>query len=232
MSVHRNRLLPRLRAGAAPADMRTVRWDTPNTGRSQSAPKGHDELTVFIVAGEYSGDALGAGLMSELTRRRKGLVRFLGVGGEAMEAQGLTSLFPLGDIAVMGPGAILKALPRLTNRVYRTVTAGYAARPDVIVIIDAPEFTHRVARRLRRKLPYTPIIDYVCPSVWAWRPGRAKVMARFIDHVLTLLPFEPDALERLGGPPATYVGHPLVERRDWIKGLEVDEWSTRFAAPC
>jgi lipid-A-disaccharide synthase len=128
----------------------------------------------------------------------------------------------------MGPAAILKALPRLTNRVYRTVAAGQASKPDVIVIIDAPEFTHRVARRLRRKLPYTPIIDYVCPSVWAWRPGRAKVMARFIDHVLALLPFEPDALERLGGPPATYVGHPLVEQRDWIQGLDLAAWSRRL----
>lgn len=187
-----------------------------------------DELSVFIVAGEHSGDALGAGLMRELTARRKGQVRFIGVGGEAMEAQGLTSLFPLGDVAVMGPGAILKALPRLTNRVYRTVAAGVAAKPDVIVIIDSPEFTHRIAKRLSRKLPDTPIIDYVCPSVWAWRPGRARKMARFIDHVLALLPFEPAALERLKGPPATFVGHPLSERQEWIQSLDLDAWRARF----
>ncbi len=191
-------------------------------------PAAHTELTIFIVAGEHSGDALGAPLMRELTRRRKGQVRFLGVGGPAMEAAGLTSLFPLDDIAIMGPAAILKALPRLTNRVYRTVAAGVAANPDVIVIIDSPEFTHRVARRLSRKLPGTPIIDYVCPSVWAWRPGRARSMARFIDHVLALLPFEPTALERLNGPPATYVGHPLSERLPWIQSIDVEKWANRF----
>ena len=96
------------------------------------------------------------------------------------------------------------------------------------MIIDAPEFTHRVARRLHRSLPHTPIINYVCPSVWAWRQGRAKVMARFIDHVLALLPFEPAALERLGGPPATYVGHPLAERRTWIKAIDTDTWAKKL----
>jgi len=228
MSVPGNRPFTRPHVGAGQADVRTITGSNDRATTNDPTAGVHDELTVFIIAGEHSGDALGAGLMRELTRRRKGLVRFLGVGGEAMEAEGLTSLFPLGEIAVMGPAAILKALPRLTNRVYRTVAAGQASKPDVIVIIDAPEFTHRVARRLRRKLPYTPIIDYVCPSVWAWRPGRAKVMARFIEHVLALLPFEPDALERLGGPPATYVGHPLVEQRDWIQGLDLAAWSRRL----
>lgn len=187
-----------------------------------------EDLTIFIVAGEHSGDLLGAGLMQEMAARRKGQFRFLGVGGEAMAAQGLTSLFPLSDIAVMGPVAIAKALPRLTSRVYRTVAAGVAAKPDVIVIIDSPEFTHQVAKRLSRQLPGTPIIDYVCPSVWAWRPGRARKMARFIDHVLTLLPFEPAALDRLGGPDATYVGHPLSERLDWIHSIDKDVWANRI----
>jgi lipid-A-disaccharide synthase len=192
---------------------------------SDAAP---EELTVFVVAGEHSGDVLGAGFMRAMTARAKGHVRFIGVGGEAMEAEGLTSLFPLGDIAVMGPVAILKALPRLVDRVYRTVAAGIAANPDIIVIIDSPEFTHQVGKRLRRKLPATPVIDYVCPSVWAWRPGRARKMARFIDHVLTLLPFEPAALQRLEGPAATYVGHPLSERRDWLGGIDTDAWIARL----
>jgi len=191
-------------------------------------PRSHEELTVFMVAGEHSGDVLGGALMRELVLRRKGLVRFIGVGGEAMEAQGLTSLFPLGDIAVMGPVAILKALPRLTKRVYQTVAAGIAANPDIIVIIDSPEFTHRVSRRLRAKLPSVPIIDYVCPSVWAWRSGRAKVMARHIDHVLTLLPFEPAALDRLGGPSGTYVGHPLSERLADLKSIDKGAWRSAF----
>ena len=82
----------------------------------------------------------------------------------------------------------------------------------MLVIIDSPEFTHRVARRVRDAAPAIPIVDYVCPSVWAWRPGRARAMRGYIDHVLALLPFEPAALWRLGGPPSTYVGHPLSER--------------------
>jgi lipid-A-disaccharide synthase len=229
MSAGNKSLVARLRSQSGRSDETgDSPRDAPPEGPHSLRPSDHDELTVFMVAGEHSGDALGAGLMAELTRRRKGLVRFIGVGGEAMEAEGLTSLFPLSDMAVMGPTAILKALPRLTNRVYRTVAAGLVAKPDVIVIIDSPEFTHRVAKRLRPKLPHTPIIDYVCPSVWAWRPGRAKVMARHIDHVLCLLPFEPAALERLRGPPATFVGHPLAERREWIRGLDLNVWTARL----
>lgn len=214
------------KADVPPAPAKTVIDDNPVRHDLRTASQ--EELTVFIVAGEHSGDALGAGLMRQLLARRKSQVRFIGVGGEAMEAQGLTSLFPLSDIAVMGPVAIFKALPRLTNRVYRTVAAGVTAKPDIIIIIDSPEFTHQVAKRLSRKLPDTPIIDYVCPSVWAWRPGRAKKMARFIDHVLTLLPFEPAALERLGGPSASYVGHPLSERQEWIKSIDAEAWTARL----
>lgn len=185
------------------------------TGRG-IVPSEHREITVFIVAGEHSGDVLGGKLMEAMHARRKGQVRFLGVGGEHMAAQGLSSQFPISDVAVMGPMAILSALPRLIDRVYKTVAAGVAARPDVIVIIDSPEFTHPIAKRLRRKLPRVPIIDYVSPSVWAWRPGRARKMAAYVDHLLALLPFEPAAHERLGGPPCSYVGHPLIERRAWI----------------
>jgi lipid-A-disaccharide synthase len=103
-------------------------------------------------------------------------------------------------------------LPGIVARVYRTVDAIVAARPDAVVIIDSPDFTHQVARRVRRRLPGTPIVNYVSPSVWAWRPGRARTMRAYVDHVLALKPFEPDAHLRLGGPACTYVGHPLVER--------------------
>lgn len=233
MSIKKNSLIARLRnekpigenndgIGGADAKAR------PTTVKHDLRLATHDELTVFIVAGEHSGDILGGGLMRELAKQRKGQIRFIGVGGPEMEAQGLTSLFPLADIAVMGPVAILKALPRLTNRVYRTVGAGVAAKPDIVVIIDSPEFTHQVAKRLARKLPDTPIIDYVCPSVWAWRPGRARKMAKFIDHVLALLPFEPEALKRLGGPEATYIGHPLCERLGWIHSIDASAWAARL----
>ena len=101
-----------------------------------------------------------------------------------------------------------------------TAAAAVAAEPDALVIIDSPEFTHPIARRVRRRRPEIPIIDYVSPSVWAWRPGRARKMRAYVDHVLALLPFEPDAHQRLGGPPCTYVGHPLIERLAWIAALD------------
>ena len=178
------------------------------------------ELRIFMVAGEHSGDALGGRLMAAINNQTRGRVRYLGVGGADMRAHGLTSQFPLSDVAVMGPAAILSVLPRLVRRVYRTVDAAIAAEPDAVVIIDAPEFTHPIAKRIRRKRPDIPIIDYVSPSVWGWRPGRAKRMRAYVDHVLALLPFEPGVHVRLGGPPCTYVGHPLIERMDWIAAID------------
>jgi lipid-A-disaccharide synthase len=177
-------------------------------------------LTFFLVAGEHSGDHLGGRLMQSINRAHPGRVRYLGVGGEQMAAHGLTSLFQLSDIAVMGPLEIAKRLPRIIKRVHQTVRAAVAADPDVVVIIDAPEFTHAVAKRIRRRRPALPIVDYVSPSVWAWRPGRAKRMRGYIDHVMALLPFESDAHARLGGPPCTYVGHPLIERAEWIRSRD------------
>ena len=176
-------------------------------------------LRIFLVAGEHSGDALGARLMMALTALRSG-VSFSGIGGPKMEANGLTSLFPMSDIAIMGPAAIIEHLPRLLRRIRETADAAIAASPDVVVIIDAPEFTHRVARRIRKARPDLPIVDYVSPSVWAWRSWRAPKMRAYVDEVLALLPFEPDVHARLGGPPCTYVGHPLIERRHWIDALD------------
>ncbi len=179
-----------------------------------------EEYRLFVVAGEHSGDALGAKLMATLNSRHKGRIRYLGVGGEGMEKQGLISQFPIADVAVMGLSAILPRLPRIVSRVYRTVDAAIAAEPNAVIIIDSPEFTHPIAKRIRRRRPDIPIIDYVSPTVWAWRPGRARKMRRYIDHVLALLPFEPETHDRLGGPPCTYVGHPLIERRDWLASLD------------
>jgi lipid-A-disaccharide synthase len=178
------------------------------------------DLRLFMIAGEHSGDHLGAQLMAAINAERRGHVRYLGVGGAEMAAHGLTSQFALSDIAVMGPIAIAKRLPRLVRRVYQTANAAVAAEPDAVVIIDAPEFTHAVAKRFRRRQSAIPIINYVSPSVWAWRPGRAKRMRRYVDHIMALLPFEPGVHERLGGPPCTYVGHPLIERIDWIRSRD------------
>jgi lipid-A-disaccharide synthase len=134
-----------------------------------------------------------------------------------MEAEGLKSLFPISDIAVMGILPVLARLPTLIARIHRTAEAIIADRPDVLIIIDSPDFTHRVARRVRAALPNLPIVDYVSPSVWAWRPGRAKAMRAYVDCVLALLPFEPEAYGRLGGPRCVYVGHPLIERLDQLR---------------
>lgn len=173
--------------------------------------RGHSP-TIFLVAGEESGDQLGAGLMRALRQRLGSDVAFDGVGGHAMEAEGLVSRFPLSDIAVMGIGAVVARLPGIVRRALRLVDTIVAAEPDMLVIIDSPDFTHVVARRVRKRRPGLPIVNYVSPSVWAWRPGRAPRMRAYVDHVLALKPFEPDVHARLGGPPCTYVGHPLVER--------------------
>ena len=167
--------------------------------------------TIWLVAGEDSGDQLGAKLMRALRAAAPDLA-FGGVGGEAMAEAGFTSLFPLDDVAVMGYLPVLARARTLLRRIRETAEAAVRARPDVLVIIDSPGFTHAVAKRVRKAAPGIPIIDYVSPSVWAWRPWRAKGMRPFIDHVLALLPFEPDAHLRLGGPPCTYVGQPLIER--------------------
>jgi lipid-A-disaccharide synthase len=184
-----------------------------------SAPSQHPPR-VFVVAGEHSGDALGGRLMAAIRRRLGDHVTFAGVGGEHMEAEGLRSIFPLSEVAVMGPLAILRRLPAIVRRVYETVDAAIAADPDVVVIIDSPEFTHPIAKRIRKRRPDIPIIDYVSPSVWAWRPGRARKMRAYVDHVLALLPFEPEAHQRLGGPSCTYVGHPLIEKLNFIAGRD------------
>ena len=171
-----------------------------------------DALNIFVVAGEESGDRLGAPLMAAIAAQAGKPVTFAGVGGHAMAAQGLTSLVPIADLAINGFAAIPGRLPAILRHLRDTTSAILAVRPDALVIIDSPDFTHRVARRVRAALPSIPIIDYVSPTVWAWRPGRAASMRRYVDHVLAVLPFEPDAHRRLGGPPCTYVGHPLAEQ--------------------
>ncbi len=183
------------------------------------------DLRIFLVAGEHSGDALGAKLMSAIRARLSGRVRYSGVGGPLMEREGLASEFPLSDVAVMGPLVIAVRLPRLIARVYQAVDAAIAASPDVVVIIDAPEFTQPIAKRIRKRRPDIPIVNYVSPSVWAWRPGRARRMRAWVDHIMALLPFEPDVHVRLGGPKCTYVGHPLIERSDEIETADAQKLS-------
>ena len=171
------------------------------------------DLRLFMVAGEHSGDALGAKLMAALNERRRGRMRYLGVGGAQMAAAGPRLAVSDRGRGGDGAGAILAA-PAQASCAASTARRPRPSPPSPtrVVIIDSPEFTHPIARRIRRRRPEIPIIDYVSPSVWAWRPGRARKMRAYVDHVLALLPFEPEAHERLGGPPCTYVGHPLIER--------------------
>ncbi len=169
-------------------------------------------MKVFLVATEESGDRLGAALMQALKAKVGPSVEFRGVGGYEMAAEGLPSLFRIDDLAIVGIAGITQALPKILSRIRQTARAALDEKPDVLVIIDSPDFTHRVARRVRKKNRTIPIVDYVSPSVWAWRPGRARAMRHYIDHVLALLPFEPEVHRKLGGPTCTYVGHPLVEQ--------------------
>ena len=131
-------------------------------------------LKLFLIAGEHSGDALGAKLIEVLRTQSERPIEFQGIGGELMEEQGCSSLFPLSELAVMSLVDVLPRLPNIWRRIRQSVDAVIAQSPDALVILDSPEFTHQVAKRVRRRAPQIPIIDYVSPSVWAWRPGRAR----------------------------------------------------------
>lgn len=168
-----------------------------------------DGPRLFLVAGEPSGDALGAALIRALREETAGAARFAGVGGPLMAAEGLESLFPQDDLAVMGLVEVLPRLPTILRRMRETVDAAAAWRPDALVTIDSPSFGLRVARRLKARAPATRAIHYVAPSVWAWRPGRARRMAAYVDRVLALLPFEPPFFEAVG-LPCDFVGHPAM----------------------
>ncbi len=163
---------------------------------------------IFLVAGEPSGDQLGARLMAALKTETGGRVRFAGVGGPRMAAEGLDSLFPMADLAVMGLVEVLPHLRRILRRMAETEAAARRLRPDALVTIDSPAFSLRVAKRL--KGAGFPLIHYVAPSVWAWKPWRARRVAGFLDHLLALLPFEPPYFEA-HGLATTVVGHPVVE---------------------
>jgi lipid-A-disaccharide synthase len=185
---------------------------------------------IFLIATEESGDRLGAGLMKVLRQRLGDAVQFEGVGGRAMAREGLASLFPIEQLSIVGLTAVVLQLPKLLRLIRQTADAVIAAAPDILVIVDSPDFTHRVARKVRSQNPAIPIVDYVSPTVWAWRPGRARAMVSYVDHVLALLPFEPAAYERLRGPPCSYVGHPLTEQVALLRP-NADEAARRNAEP-
>nr|WP_274706923.1 lipid-A-disaccharide synthase [Allorhizobium sonneratiae] len=166
-------------------------------------------MTIAVVAGEVSGDLLGGNLIAGLKRLYAGDIRLIGVGGPSLQAEGLQSLFDFSELSVMGVTQILARLPHFIRRIDQTAKAIAAARPDLLLIIDSPDFTHRVAKKVRAALPGVPVIDYVCPSVWAWKEYRAQAMLSYVDAVLAVLPFEPEVMQRLGGPATHFVGHRL-----------------------
>ncbi|BCH09894.1 lipid-A-disaccharide synthase [Mesorhizobium sp. 131-3-5] len=167
-------------------------------------------LKIAIVAGEESGDLLGADIVRSLRQITGREVRLVGLGGRHLGELGLVSPFDAGEIALMGFSAVLRDLPRLIRRIGQLAKTIAEEKPDCLVTIDSPDFSLRVARKVRAANPSIPIIHYVCPSVWAWRPGRAVAMKPYVDHILCILPFEVKELDRLGGPPGTYVGHRLT----------------------
>ena len=165
-------------------------------------------MKLFLIAGEPSGDRLGAALMAGLKTLQPGIT-FTGVGGALMEAEGLTSLFPMEELSVMGLAEVIPKYRALKARIAQTAAEVTRQHPDALITIDSPDFCLRVAKIVRAANPGQRTIHYVAPSVWAWRPGRAKKMAPLIDHVLALLPFEPPYM-RAAGMTCDFTGHPVT----------------------
>ena len=165
-------------------------------------------LRLFILAGEPSGDRIAADLVARL--REKLTLELSGVGGDELAGQGLTSLYPMSDLAVMGITDVVMNLPRLLWRLEQTARAIIATSPDMVVLVDAQDFSRLLAARLRKRGYAGRLVLYVAPSVWARHPERARRLTPLFDAVLAVLPFEPEAMDRLGGPPTSYVGHPVL----------------------
>ena len=175
------------------------------------------QRTVMLVCGEPSGDQLGAQLMAGLQQLAGGRLTIVGVGGPAMARRGLKSLFPLDATAVMGLREVVPAIPRILARVRQAADYALAIHPDALVVIDSPDFTHRIARAVKKRDPTIRTVNYVAPQVWASRAYRAKAMARYFDLILALFPFEVPFFEKYGLKSA-FVGHPVIERRARMVG--------------
>lgn len=165
---------------------------------------------IYVIAGEPSGDLIGAKIIAGLREAAQGHVRFAGIGGERMAEQGLSSLVPISDLAVMGLLEVLPHARKILARIKQTVTDIQVRRPAIVVTIDSSGFNWRVARRLREAGDRTKLVHVVAPMVWAWRAHRAAEIARWYDRLLVLLPFEPPYFEKVG-LATTFIGHPVVE---------------------
>lgn len=168
------------------------------------------KLKVYLIAGEPSGDALGSRLMNALVKKTKGNVEFFGVGGESMEEAGLKSLFDVSDLAVMGLVEVIPSIPKILGLIKKTIENIKEVKPDIVVTIDSWSFCSRIHKKLKKEKLGIPQVHYVAPQVWAWNRKRAKTMYKYIDHLITLLPNEPEFFEKYG-LESTFVGHPVIE---------------------
>ncbi len=182
---------------------------------------------IMMVVGEPSGDFLGGQIMAALKRLTGGKVEITGVGGPAMEAEGLNSLYSIADTSVMGFNEVVPKIPKILRRVREAADFAIETKPDLVVLIDSPDFTHRIGRRLSKRAPELTVVKYVAPQVWASRPGRAKKLAEFVDYLLCLLPFEPPFFESYG-LDTRFVGHPVIERMETGDG---DGFRARHGIP-
>ena len=170
----------------------------------------NNNLKIYLIAGEPSGDALGARLMRAIKKKTGGKAEFFGIGGDTMEKEGMSSLFDISELAIMGLCEVIPSIPRVLKRIGQTVNDIVRLHPDVVISIDSWSFGSRVQKKLRALKTGIPQIHYVAPQVWAWKKKRARTMYKYVDHLLTLLPQEPKYFTPYG-LPTTFVGHPVIE---------------------
>ena len=183
--------------------------------------KNYNSPNIYIVAGEPSGDILGDQLIKSLESKFNSPI-FNGVGGERMQSNNFTSLFDMSDISIFGIFPVLRKLFFLMNKINDVVKDISQKKPDIIILIDSPDFNHRVAKKVKKYLPDVPIVCYVAPTVWAWRQGRAKKMSEYFDYLLSVIPFEVNFFEKYG-LKTSYVGHPFIERVKNINDIAFSE---------
>lgn len=178
-------------------------------------------LKLFIAVGEPSGDVMAAELVAALKQATDRPLQLCGVGGPDLTAQGLQSLFPMQELTVMGITEVAPKVPQLLRRIRETAEAAIAFKPDIVLTVDAPDFSFRVQKRLKKAGLPAKQVHMVAPTVWAWRAGRARKIAQFLDHLLVILPFEPPYFE-VEGLATSFVGHPIADR--------VGEWTEAAGA--
>ena len=183
--------------------------------------KNYNSPNIYIVAGEPSGDILGDQLIRSLESKFNSPI-FNGVGGERMQSNNFTSLFDMSDISIFGIFPVLRKLFFLMNKINDVVKDISQKKPDIIILIDSPDFNHRVAKKVKKYLPDVPIVCYVAPTVWAWRQGRAKKMSEYFDYLLSVIPFEVNFFEKYG-LKTSYVGHPFIEKVKNINDITFSE---------